>query len=351
MASSGMGGIYGPSVRPGLPEGQTQPRVDGSPRQPGTQLPRIADGTLVNGLVLEAREEGSYLVRVAGQNLLARANLPLLPGQHFRAVWDASGDVPVLRLSDAEAALLGKLSEGDREVASALLTRGLPLDSQALASLKTAWAGMGGQPSQLGSLTELWARGIPLTAGNVQILSWYLSLGEKEASSMWKRVREEIRSRAARGENPIGILKEMTGGDDERSAFLRAHAFLSRPSRDGVDPSLLAPALLPAGEGEGALTARITTGAWKRQGKSFWSVSFEIEGDRIGPVEGEVESDGRSLGVTLKTERKETFEALRMRRHLLRQQLGDLSLTVQNIAVAHGRRASRIPGRGLDITV
>ena len=140
-------------------------------------------------------------------------------------------------------------------------------------------------------------------------------------------------------------------GDDDLAAFLRGHALLSRPSREGIDPSLLAPALLPAGEGEGALTARITTGAWKRQGKSFWSISFEMEGDRIGPVGGDVESDGKNLGVTLKAERNETFEVFRMRRHLLRQQLGDLPLALQHIAVARGRRVPRIPGRGLDITV
>jgi len=76
-----------------------------------------------------------------------------------------------------------------------------------------------------------------------------------------------------------------------------------------------------------------------------------MEGDRIGPVGGDVESDGKNLGVTLKAERNETFEVFRMRRHLLRQQLGDLPLALQHIAVARGRRVPRIPGRGLDITV
>jgi hypothetical protein len=40
MAAQGIGGISGPSVRPGHPEGQTQPRVDGSPRQPGSPTER-----------------------------------------------------------------------------------------------------------------------------------------------------------------------------------------------------------------------------------------------------------------------------------------------------------------------
>lgn len=351
MTPSNIGGVSGPSIRPGLPESQPQPRVEGETQQTGTSFPRIPNGTMVNGLVLEARDGGAYLVRVAGQTLTAQASLPLLPGQHFRAVWDSSGDIPVLHLSDSEAALLGKFAEGDREVASALLSRGLSLDSQALASLRTAWTGMGGHPSQLASLAELWARGIPLTNGNVQILAWYFTLSESDVVSLWKKVREEMRNRVSGGEKPHTILKEMLEGDDERGAFLRGHALLSRPSREGVDPSLLSPALLPAGEGEDALTARIFTSAWKRKGRSYWFLAFEMAGERLGLVGGEVESDGKNMGITLKAEKRETFEVLRLRRRILRKQLDDLPLVVQNIAVALGRRVPRIPGRGFDITV
>ncbi|MGI6783781.1 MAG: hypothetical protein ACOX5A_06085 [Aminivibrio sp.] len=349
MTARGIGGIQGPSVRPGLPEGQ--PRVDESLRQPGTRLPGFADGTVVNGRVLEAREEGTYLVRVAGQNLLARANMILIPGQHFRAVWDSSGNIPVLRLSDAETALLGKLAPGDRELASALISRGLPMNDQALASLRTAWTAMGGLPEQLGPMAELWARGLPLTSGNVQILAWYLNLGDGEVSAIWKKIREDVRRRAGRGENPASVLKELMDGGDDKAAFLKGHGLLSKPSRDGVDPSLLAPALLPAGDGDGALMARITTGAWKRQGKSFWSVSFEVEGDRLGPMSGDVETDGRNLGVVLKAEREDAFEILNSRRRALRRELGDLAAALQGLVIVRGRRVPRIPGRGIDITV
>ncbi len=349
VTSHGIGGIHGPAVRPGLPEGQ--PRTGEVQRQPGAPLPKIADGTAVNGLVLEAREEGIYMVRVAGQALLARANLPLIPGQHFRAVWDASGDIPVLRLSGAATALTGELPQGDREIASALLSRGLPIDGKALASLKAAWTGMGGLPAQLGPLAELWARGIPLTPGGVQVLAWYFSLGDREVSSFWKKIREEVRRRSAGGESPAQILKELMNGGDDRAAFLKGHGLLSRPSRDGVDPSLLAPALIPAGDGEGALMARITAGSWKRPGRSFWSLSFEIEGDFLGPLSGSLETDGRNLGVVLKAEREEAFGILNARRRALRRELGSLRTALQGLAVVRGRRIQRIPGRGIDITV
>lgn len=349
--SGEVGGVYGAASRPILPEGQPRPQIDGTPRQGGEKLPGIADGTVVNGLVLEAKDGGAYLVRVAGQALLAQANLPLLPGQHFKAVWDASGEIPVLRLSEAETALLGRLSPGDREVASALLSRGLPMDDQALAALRSAWTAMGGHQVQLGPLTELWARGLALTEGNVQILSWYLNLREKQGASLWKRIREEVKTRAAREENPVKVLKEMTEGDDDRATFLKGHGMLSRPSRDGVDPSLLAPALLYGGDDHNPLTARITTGKWKGGGKALWSVAFELEGDRLGPLSGEVESDGRSLAVTLGAERPEAREILLHRRHRLRKELESLPLAVQTIVVASGRRERRPPLRGLDITV
>ncbi len=349
MTPPNIGNVTGPQIRPGLPDAQ-QSRVDGG-AQPSKTLPSIPNGSTVSGLVLEAREGGAYLVRVAGQTLLAQANLSLLPGQHFRAIWDSSGEIPVLRLSDAEQALLGKLSAGDRDVAFALLSRGLSLDSNALSAIRSAWTGMGQDPAQLAPLAELWARGLPLTSANVQVLSWYLALNEQQTSALWKKTRDELRERLSRGENPREALRGLLGKSDDIAAFLRGHGMLSRSSREGVDPSLLAGAFLPVGDDEQPLHARIATNAFKRGERAFWSVSFEMEGDRLGTVTGDVETDGRSLGIVLKAEREDAFEAIRRRRSLLRRQLEDLPLMVQNIAVAQGRRVPRVPGRGLDITV
>ena len=65
--------ISGPHIRPNLPDSQ-QPRIDADRPLPGARpLPSIADGAVVNGTVLAAREDGSYLVRVEGRTLLAQA--------------------------------------------------------------------------------------------------------------------------------------------------------------------------------------------------------------------------------------------------------------------------------------
>ena len=50
-------------------------------------------------------------------------SLSLIVGERFRAVWDASGDVPVLRLSQSELSFLSQIPVRDRELATALLSR------------------------------------------------------------------------------------------------------------------------------------------------------------------------------------------------------------------------------------
>ncbi len=289
-------------------------------------------------------------MRIAGQNLLARANLPLLAGQHFQGIWDASGEVPVLRLLEGETALLGSLSPADRETASALLSRGLPLDRGVLAALKSALSA-GGKDLSPGVLAELWARGLPLTAENAEVLSWYLARGKKEISELWKKIREEIRTRARKGENPLDVLRELLSGKDEKGMFLRGQALLSRPSREGLDPSLLASAFLPAGGGEDPLLARISARIRTKGERTFWSLSFGMEGEGLGQVWGEAESDGRSLSVALRAEREETFESLRTRQAEFRREMGSLSLVLQSLSISRGEQSRPRQLRGLDIIV
>ncbi len=118
-----------------------------------------------------------------------------------------------------------------------------------------------------------------MTAANVQVLSWYLSLDEERTSALWKRTREGLRERLARGDDPRRALRSLLGG--RRHSLLSARTRVAlKPSREGVDPSLLAGAFLPAGDDERPLHARIATSAFKRGEKSFWTVSFEMEGDR-----------------------------------------------------------------------
>ena len=351
MIPEGIGRIPGPSIRPGTPDGSGQPRIEGTPLPSRGNVAEIADGARVNGFVASLREDGSYMVRIAGQNLLARANLSLLAGQHFQGIWDASGEVPVLRLLEGETALLGSLSPADREMASALLSRGLSLDKGALAALKNALGTVEGKDISPGVLAELWARGLPLTAENAEVLSWYLAREKKEISELWRKVREEIRVRARKGENPLDVLRELLAGKDEKGMFLRGQTLLSRPSREGVDPSLLAPAFLPAGRGEDPLLAKISARVRTKGERTFWSLSFGMEGDGLGYVWGEAESDGRSLSVSLKTERSETFEALRSRQAEFRREMASLSLALQSLSISKSERIIPHQHRGLDITV
>lgn len=351
MTPEGIGRIPGTSVRPGTPHGPGQQKIDGAPLPQRGTLPGIRDGARVNGFVASLQEDGSYLVRIAGQNLLARANLPLLAGQHFQGIWDASGEIPVLRLLEGETALLASLSPSDREMASALLSRGLPLDKGALAALKNALTAAGGKGLSPGILAELWARGLPLTAENASVLSWYLSRDKKEISVLWKQIREEIRTRARRGENPLDVLRELLEGGDEKGMFLRGQSLLSRPSREGVDPSLLAPAFLPAGGGEDPLLARLSARIHSKGERTFWSLSFGMEGEELGSVWGEAESDGRSLAVSLRAEGEETFEALRSKYGEFRRELEGLSLVLQSLVIARGERVRPPVTGGLDITV
>ena len=352
MTPDGIGRVPGTSIRPGTPNSSGQTKIDGAPLPQRGSVPAIADGARVNGFVASLQEDGSYLVRISGQNLLARANLPLLAGQHFQGIWDASGEFPVLRLLEGETALLASLSPSDREMASALLSRGLSLDKGALAALKNALVSSGVKDASPGILAELWARGLPLTAGNAEVLAWYLAREQKEISDLWKKVREEIRTRVRKGENPLDVLRELLSGKDEKGMFLRGQALLSRPSREGVDPSLLAPAFLSTGGGEeDPLLARISARITTTKERTFCSLFFEMEGEGLGLVWGDAESDGRSLSVSLRAEREQTFESLRTRHSLFRQELESLPLALQALSISKGERRKRLSMRGLDITV
>jgi hypothetical protein len=217
---------------------------------PLTQLfkGRIPDGSLVEGVVLN-EGEGAYLVRVAGQLFQARSTIPLFVGQHFRALYDASGEVPLLRLTQEDLALVASFEGKERTIATALLARGFPLSDDMLWIMRQAWAGTGNDPKALGSLMELWARNLPMTAENATLLSWYLELDPSEAARLWGEIRDRLRSRERN--RPEEILGDLRSGSEESTKFLKAHALVSRPSREGVDPSaLLASAWWPVEDRE-----------------------------------------------------------------------------------------------------
>ncbi len=305
-------------------------------------LAAIRTGTLVEGRVLSLNRDGSYTVRLEGQGgraaqtLTARSTLPLIVGEHFRAVWDAKGadGVPVLRLSASELSVLSRLPMADRELATALLSRGLPLSDEVMMAVRDAWKRMGGLPDQVSPILELWARAAPMTGDNVQLLTWYSALDRNAAGGLWERIRREIRERTRKGENPIDVIKNLKERDDEGGRFLKAHSLLLRPPRDECNPLLLSGIFWPSDEDQ-PLTAKVFSGkAHDVNGKRYWQVGFGVEGSRLGFIGGSVESDGRACNLNLYAESSATCELLKYKRHAVRKELEGQPLVLQSINIS-----------------
>lgn len=325
----------------GLPGGGIDPRSQGVERLPAEQVSvsrgerPIPHGSLVEGLVIRADENGEYLVSVAGRQMRALSDLPLLAGQRFRALWDASGEVPLLRLSEKDLALLARVPFQDRELAAALLSRGLPASQDILHGLRAVWLRLGGNAEMFGSLVELWARDLPLTLTNVQLVAWYTSLQEKQLSSLWKRLRDTLHSgerRSASSEGGAFSATSLAREDEELARFLRAHGFLSKSARQGIDPALLAPARWPLDEDSPAF-ADVSAHLEEREGRSIWRVAFEMEGLVLGLVGGEATTDGSALAVGLGAPDEDTASLLRERLPELVGELEGLPLRVARVGV------------------
>ncbi|MBQ7216703.1 MAG: hypothetical protein IJS39_12060 [Synergistaceae bacterium] len=352
------------NISTGARQGQisTQPQVQ-SPAQIAARLAGVRTGTVVEGSVLSQNSDGTYLVRVdvngVPQELRARATLSLIPGEHFRAVWDASGPdgVPVLRLSQGELSFLSQIPARDRELATALLSRGLPLSSEVLNAIKDAWRKNGGDSGELSSFIELWARDVPMTQENAALLSQYAAMNGQEATEMWNRIRKELRERSKGGRDPVKALRDMKDGSDEVAKFLQAQSILMKSPRNDVNPALLAAPFWPLMENSSQnMTARIYVGrSAQEDGQRYWQVGFGITGSVLGEVGGLVESDGKSCNLTLNAEKPETCKILERRRRELRRELQGLEIPVTFIGIAmkapETERDMLLAGRGLDITV
>ena len=348
------------NISTGARQGQisTQPQIQ-SPAQIAARLAGVKSGTVVEGSVLSQNQDGTYLVRVdvngVAQELRARATLSLIPGEHFRAVWDASGPdgVPVLRLSHGELSFLSQIPARDRELATVLLSKGLPLSSEVLNAIKDAWRKSG---SELSSLIELWARDVPMTQENASLLSQYAAMNGQEATEMWSRIRKEMRERSRNGD-PVKVLRELKDGSDDIARFLQAQSILMKSPRNDVNPALLVAPFWPLMDNTSQnMTARVYVGrSAQEDGQRYWQVGFGITGSILGEVGGLVESDGKSCNLTLNAERQDTCRLLERKRRELRRELQGLEIPVTFIGIAMRSQESGrdvlAAGRGLDITV
>ncbi|EHM09574.1 hypothetical protein TheveDRAFT_0410 [Thermanaerovibrio velox DSM 12556] len=302
----------------------------------------IRDGQEVEGLVL--RSEGSMVqVRVSGRTLWAQSSVSLFPGQRFRAVWDASGEVPLLRLRQEDLELLSRFPLRDRPLAQALILRRLPADGESLWGLRQAWMAAGGAPEDLPAAVELFARGLPVSQESVKAMGWYMALTSQEAMNLWKRVRERLKN-SPRG---AGSLEEVFRDDPEALRFLRAHRWASTPVRWSTEEPLMAPAFWPAGE-EGPM-ARVVFSETLRGGRRAYSVFFEVDGDNLGRTEGWVAFMNNLVGVDLRADSLKGVEL--MRHHLveLQEDLSSGGLRVSHVSASPRRPKGSGTPRPIDM--
>ena len=319
------GGIGGLDPRQGLPPAsQEAQRPAAQPvARPGA-LP-LADGDVVEGRVMAKNEDGTYLVRVLGRELQARSTMDLVPGQAFRAQWQ-SGEIPLLKLiSAAGQGLLESLTGRDLALAEALLSRGLPLGQEGLSELKAAWLRLGAGNEKLPALVELWARGLPMTEQNVNVLVGYLCLKDGEVARLWRRFRERLSAKLAGGGSLKESLAAIRNDDGELDGLLSAMALLGSPL--AVDSS---------GEGRPLLRWPFDEGAPARvsvaKDRGLWLMSFDLP-LRRGAVEGELHYDGRALAVFLRAS-PEALTGLKGELGELAAQLKELPLHLQYLGLS-----------------
>jgi hypothetical protein len=313
----------------------------------------IADGSLVEGLVT-AKDADMYQVRIGSQLLNARSTIQLFVGQRFRAVWDASTSPPMLRLQQSDMAVLAHFTGRDREVALALLGRGMPLDDETVQTLRRAWIQNGGDPAKLGAAAELLARGVELTFDNITLLAWYMELTRERVASIWKKIRERLREKKySSPRDLVGALQE--DEDEQVRRFLRAHALVGRPAKDGLEPTMmLASAWWPVSDDENSpVMARVSFSQESSRGRRVWWLAFEFAGRLLGTVAGDVVSDEKALSVNIRLGDERAASVVRGYLPALREALGGSSLRVQHVGVGVAARpdAGETPKNGLDMEV
>jgi hypothetical protein len=343
----------------GLSGGAVDPGVRGTPGE-GTPVSRhgtrvagrgIADGSLVEGLVT-AKDGDMYRVKIGAQTLSARSTVILFPGQRFRALWDASTSPPTLRLQHSDTAMLARFSGRDQQVASALFSRGMPVDEESVAELRRQWLAQGGDPAKLGAMAELWARGAELTETNVMLLAWYMALTPEETARIWKKIRDRLRGK--KSSSPKGLLSALKdGGDAEVERFLASHAIAGRKAKDGIDPAaLLAPAWWPMNRDGEPKRARVAFSGEHHGERRVWRCAFGFEGAFLGPVNGDVVSNGTSVSINIRLETEKSADRVRAGLDELREELAEIPLNIQYLGASVARRGeTAADGRGLDMEI
>jgi hypothetical protein len=336
-----IGGLGGNAVNPDA--GGIRPPVgEGQAVRPSSEgVLRIPNGATVEGLVL-GKDGEMYQVRIGANLMNARSSIPLFVGQRFRAVWDSTATPPLLRLQGADMALLARFAGRDQQIAAALISRGLPVNDEVIWTLRQQFMQSGGDPSKMGALVELWARGEAVTQANVALLAWYMELTPDGAMSIWKKIQDRLRSR--KFDSPKELLAALEeDGDREVRDFLRAHVLAGKPARRGLDPSMsLALAWWPVGSNDdGPVMAKVSFSSGEAGGRQIWWVSFDMDGNFLGPLQGDVMTNAKSLSVNLKLENASRIPAVTDNLQALRDELSELPLALQHLGVGFLSRGER----------
>jgi hypothetical protein len=336
------------TIRPPVSDGQTVARP-GDQQQQG---PQIQNGAVVEGLVT-AKEGDAYLVRIGNQMLNARSTIPLFIGQRFRAVWDSSTAPPMLRLQQSDMAVLARFTGKDQQIATALLSRGLSVKDDVIWGLRQQWMHNGGDPSKLGVMVELWARGAAMTENNIALLSWYMELLPGNAFEIWKKIRDRLHER--KYNSPKELLSAIKGDDDaDVRKFLQAHALAGKPARRGLDPAMLmAPAWWPVGDEESgrSMMARVSISTEELEDRRAWWLAFEMEGDSLGPVFGAVMTNGRAMSISLRLRDESKLDFVQDNLPELRDDLSEVPLVLQYLGIGTFRQdeMNAAARQGLDL--
>jgi hypothetical protein len=357
MTLASVGGLPGSVIDPGAHgTGGIHPSVgDNAPVSRPSVPPSaygLADGSLVEGLV-SAKDGDIYQVRIGVQMMNARSTIPLFVGQRFRAVWDASVSPPVLRLRQSDMMVLARFMGRDHEVALALLSRGLPVDEESVDVLRRQWMKNGGENSKLGAMTELWARGVEITGHNISLLIWYMGLSPEETARIWKKISRRLRRE--KFASPKELAASLFDGEDEEvSRFLDAHALAGHPARRGFDPaSCLAPSWWPINDDGEPVRARVAFSRERIDERRVWRSTFEFEGRFLGPVRGEVMTNGKALSVNIRLEDESKMASVQNSLPKLRRELDAMSLVLQYLGTGSLARGASKPEEryGLDMEI
>ena len=350
-----VGGLPGGAIGPdGRGAGGIRPSDGGGAQisRPGGERPGIADGSIVDGLVT-GRDGDMYQVKIGQRTLNARSTIPLFVGQRFRAVWDASSSPPTLRLSHSDMTMLARFSGRDQSVASALLSRGMPVSEANVAELRRLWMKGGGTAERLGALAELLARGLETSDRNISLIAWYMGLSSEDAARIWRRIR--ARAREGKFASPRELLSALRDDEDEEtSTFLEAHTLAGRPARGGLDPaSLLVPARWPLDVAAGPLLAKVAFAREVHDGRGVWRAAFEFEGRSLGVTRGGLITDERAMSVSIRVDGEAGADRVRDAIPDLRRELASVPLILQYLGVSASSGDDEAPeGRyGLDMEI